>query len=179
MTTCSSMFARFPSCGIFIPTRPIPVNNELKHQVTVPANTSRTTNYELRGTGWATRAPVAQTLQTMRQTRSCTNTMCSYTLTRFSSSSRSILYQFVPSEKAEAPLPDSISWSVPKSFIIRQLKVLHRFAETNAERSHDEVQQHNRLGTVDRNFQRGTKPKTSIYLSRNFSRCTQARDVPQ
>jgi hypothetical protein len=55
------------------------------------------------------------------------------------------------------------------------LKVLHRFAETNAERPNHEVQQHNRLGTVDRNFQRGTQPKTSIYLSRNFSRCTQAR----
>jgi hypothetical protein len=35
-------------------------------------NTSRTTNYELRGTGWATRAPVAQTLQTVRQTCSGT-----------------------------------------------------------------------------------------------------------
>ena len=30
--------------------------------------TSRTTNYELQGTGWATRAPVAQTLQTVCQT---------------------------------------------------------------------------------------------------------------
>jgi hypothetical protein len=30
------------------------------------------TNYELQGTGWATRAPVAQTLQTVRQTCSCT-----------------------------------------------------------------------------------------------------------
>ena len=32
------------------------------------AETTRTTNYELPGTYWATRAPVVQTLQTARQT---------------------------------------------------------------------------------------------------------------
>jgi hypothetical protein len=34
-----------------------------------------TTNYELHGTGWATRAPVAQTLQSVRQTWPRTTTM--------------------------------------------------------------------------------------------------------
>ena len=46
----------------------IPVNNELKQQGDGAGETSRTTNYELQGTGWATRAPVAQTLQSVRQT---------------------------------------------------------------------------------------------------------------
>jgi len=40
----------------------------LKQQGDGAGETSRTTNYELQGTGWATRAPVAQTLQTVRQT---------------------------------------------------------------------------------------------------------------
>ena len=43
------------------------------------------TNYELHGTGWATRAPVAQTLQTMRQTCPCTIATCSYRFARFPS----------------------------------------------------------------------------------------------
>ena len=47
-------------------------NYELKQQGDGDSETSRTTNYELHGTGWATRAPVAQTLQTVRQTCSCT-----------------------------------------------------------------------------------------------------------
>ena len=38
--------------------------------------TSITTNYELQGTGWATRAPVAQTLQTVRQTCPGTAATC-------------------------------------------------------------------------------------------------------
>ena len=42
-----------------------------------------TTNYELLGNDWATRAPVAQTLQTVRQTRSRTTTTCAYTFARF------------------------------------------------------------------------------------------------
>ena len=69
--TCPYQFARFPSCGIFTPTRTIPVNNELKQQGDGAGETSRTTNYELHGTGWATRAPVAQTLQSVRQTCPC------------------------------------------------------------------------------------------------------------
>ena len=43
-------------------------NNELKQQGDGAGEPSRTTNYELQGTGGATRAPVAQTLQTVRQT---------------------------------------------------------------------------------------------------------------
>jgi hypothetical protein len=43
-------------------------NYELKQQGDGAGETSRTTNYELQGTGWATRAPVAQTLQSVRQT---------------------------------------------------------------------------------------------------------------
>ena len=51
----------------------------------MPVNTSRTTNYELQGTDWATRAPVAQTLQTVRQTCSCTTTTCPYWFAQFPS----------------------------------------------------------------------------------------------
>jgi hypothetical protein len=46
----------------------IPVNNKSKQQGDGAGETSRTTNYELHGTGWETHAPVAQTLQTVRQT---------------------------------------------------------------------------------------------------------------
>ena len=53
--------------------------------MTAPVNTSRTTNYELQGTGWATRAPVAQTLQTVRQTCSCTTATCPFRFARFPS----------------------------------------------------------------------------------------------
>ena len=42
-------------------------------------------NYELQGTGWATRAPVAQTLQSVRQTCACTTATCLYWFARFSS----------------------------------------------------------------------------------------------
>jgi hypothetical protein len=47
-------------------------NYELKQQGDGAGETSITTNYELHGTGRATRAPVAQTLQSVRQPRSCT-----------------------------------------------------------------------------------------------------------
>jgi len=40
--------------------------------VTVPVKPQEHTNYELQGTGRATRAPVAQTLQSVRQTYQCT-----------------------------------------------------------------------------------------------------------
>jgi hypothetical protein len=83
--TCLCMFARFPSCGIFTPTRASPLNNELKQQGDGAGETSRTTNYELQGTGWATRAPVAQTLQTVRQTCPCTMATRSCTFARFPS----------------------------------------------------------------------------------------------
>ena len=43
------------------------------------------TNYELHGTGWATRAPVVQTLQSVRQTCSSTNATCLYRFVRFPS----------------------------------------------------------------------------------------------
>ena len=79
------MFVRFPSCGIFTPTRISPVINELKQQCNGAGETSRTTNHELRGRGWATRAPVAQTLQSVRQTCPCTMATCSYTFARFPS----------------------------------------------------------------------------------------------
>ena len=48
-------------------------------------DTSRTTNYELQGTGRATRAPVAQTLQSVRQTCLRTIYRCSYLFARFPS----------------------------------------------------------------------------------------------
>ena len=84
--TCPYRFARFPSCGIFIPTRTYPSKNyELKQQGDGAGETSRTTNYELQGKGQATRAPVAQTLQTVRQTCSCTTATCLYLFARFPS----------------------------------------------------------------------------------------------
>ena len=63
----------------------IPVNNELEPQGDGAGDTSRTTNYELQGTGRATRAPVVQTLQTVRQTCSCTTATWLYTFARFPS----------------------------------------------------------------------------------------------
>ena len=156
--TCSYLFARFPSCGIFTPTRTIPVKQQLEppsdgagetsrttnyelqgtgrgntragrtntakrapnmlmhhtrvlvpvctisilwnshtnpyqssettsrnNRVTVPVKPQQSTNYELQGTGWATRAPVAQTLQSVRQTCPCTTATCLYTFARFPS----------------------------------------------------------------------------------------------
>ena len=47
--------------------------------------TSRTTKYELNGKGGATRAPVAQTLQSVRQTCLRTTATCSYRFARFPS----------------------------------------------------------------------------------------------
>ena len=43
-----------------------------------------TTNYELLGNDWATRAPYAQTLQTVCHTCLRTTTTCAYTFARFS-----------------------------------------------------------------------------------------------
>ena len=65
--------------------QPVPVqwNNNSKQQCDGAGETSRTTNYELQGTGWATRAPVAQTLQTVRQTCSCTTATCLYLFAYF------------------------------------------------------------------------------------------------
>ena len=65
--------------------QPVPSqrNNELKQQGDGAGETSITTNYELQGTGWATRAPVAQTLQSVCQTCPCTTATCSYTFARF------------------------------------------------------------------------------------------------
>jgi hypothetical protein len=57
----------------------------LKQQGDGAGETSRTTNYELQGTGWATRAPVAQTLQSVRQTCPCTIATCPYSFVRFPS----------------------------------------------------------------------------------------------
>ena len=67
--------------------RPVPSqsNNELKQQGDGAGETSRTTNYELQGTGLATRAPVAQTLQSVRQTCSCATITCSFQFARFPS----------------------------------------------------------------------------------------------
>ena len=74
-TTCAYMFAKVPFSGKFNPTRTSPVKQRLEHNnVTAPVKPQETTNYELLGKGWATRAPVAQTLQSVRQTCSRTST---------------------------------------------------------------------------------------------------------
>jgi hypothetical protein len=62
------------------------VSSEPKMKVETPGapvKPRRTTNYELQGTGWATRAPVAQTLQSVRQTCPCTIATCPYLFARF------------------------------------------------------------------------------------------------
>jgi hypothetical protein len=69
------------------------------NSVTVPVNTSRTTNYELQGTGWATRALVAQTLQSVRQTCPCTTATCPCLFARFSSCGIFKLPRFSPVEQ--------------------------------------------------------------------------------
>ena len=51
--------------------------------MTAPLKPQETTNYELLGTDWATRAPVAQTLQTVRHTCLRTTATCAYTFARF------------------------------------------------------------------------------------------------
>ena len=84
MATCLYRFARFPSCGIFTPTR-TSKNYELKPQGDGAGEASRTTNYELQGTGWATRVPAAQTLQSVGQPCSCTTATCLYRFARFPS----------------------------------------------------------------------------------------------
>ena len=81
-TTCLYTFVRFPSCGIFTPTRTIPVNNELKQQGD-GAGEHLKNDKLLHGTGWATHAPVAQTLQSVRQSCPCTVATCPYRFARF------------------------------------------------------------------------------------------------
>ena len=84
--TCSYPFVRFPSCGIFTSTRTsLQSNNELKQQGDGAGETSRTTNYVLHKEGGATRAPVLQTLQSVRQSCSCTTAPCPYLFARFPS----------------------------------------------------------------------------------------------
>ena len=56
------------------------------NNVTGAGETTRTTNYELLKKDWATRAPVAQTLQSVRQTCSRTTTTCAYLSVQVSSS---------------------------------------------------------------------------------------------
>ena len=75
-------FARFPSCGIFTPTRTSPVKQQLEPQVTAPVKHLKNENYELHGMGWATRAPVAQTLQSVRQTCPGPTATCPYRFAR-------------------------------------------------------------------------------------------------
>ena len=60
-------------------------NYELQQQGDGAGDTSRTTNYELQGTGWTTRAPGAQTLQSVRQTCTRTTATCPYRFARFPS----------------------------------------------------------------------------------------------
>ena len=69
--------------------------------MTAPVNTSKTTNYELQGTGWATRAPVAQTLQSVRQTCSCNSFTCPCTFARFPSCGIFIPTRTSPSKNYE------------------------------------------------------------------------------
>ena len=88
-TTCAYTFARFPFSGKFKPTRTSPVKQRLETTVvTAPVKPQETTNYELLKKGRATRAPVAQTLQTVRQTCSRTTTTCAHTFAQVSFSGK-------------------------------------------------------------------------------------------
>ena len=63
-----------------------------------------TTNYELLKKGWATRAPVAQTLQSVRQTCSRTTTTCAYLSVQVSSSGN-----FKPTRTSPVKQPSQIN----------------------------------------------------------------------
>ena len=67
--------------------QPVPsqLHNVLKQQSDGAGEPSRTTNYELHVKGRATRAPVPQTLQSVRQTCSCTTATCPYPFVRIPS----------------------------------------------------------------------------------------------
>ena len=79
-TTCAYTFAQVPFSGNFNPTRASPHETTTRNNnVTAPVKPQETTNYELLGKGWATRAPVAQTLQTVRQTCTLCTTTCACT----------------------------------------------------------------------------------------------------
>ena len=68
-TTCAHTFAQVPFSGRFKSTRTSPVKQTTcNNNVTAPLKPQETTNYELLGKDWATRAPVAQTLQSVRHT---------------------------------------------------------------------------------------------------------------
>ena len=83
-TTCAYLLVQVSSSGNFKPSRTSPVKQRVETTVvTAPVKPPRTTNYELLEKGWATRAPVAQTLQSMRCTCSRTTTTCAYTFARF------------------------------------------------------------------------------------------------
>ena len=85
---------------------PVPVKQQLEPPSDGAGETSRTTNYELQGTGWATRAPVAQTLQTVRQTCSGTKHGCSYPFARFPSCGIFILTRTSPVKQQLEPPSD-------------------------------------------------------------------------
>ena len=56
---CPYMFAQFPSCGIFTPTRTISSETtSWNNRVTVPVKPQEHTNYELHGKGWIKLVPV-------------------------------------------------------------------------------------------------------------------------
>ena len=84
-TTCAYTFAQVPFGGKFTPTRTSPEKPRVENNSGDGAGeTSRTTNYALLKKGWATRAPVAQTLQSVRHTCPRTTTTCAYTFAGFS-----------------------------------------------------------------------------------------------
>ena len=88
-TTCAYTFAGFAFSGKFKPTRTSPVKQRTcNNNVTAPVKPQETTNYELLGKDWATRAPIAQSLQSVRHTCSRTTTTCAYTFARFSFSGK-------------------------------------------------------------------------------------------
>ena len=71
---------KFHSVGNSNQPGPGPLKQRLENNnVTAPLKPQQTTNYELLKKDWATRAPVAQTLQSVRHTCSRTITTCAYT----------------------------------------------------------------------------------------------------
>ena len=99
-TNTAKRASNMPMQWNFLSNQPVPArkNNKLKQQGDGAGETSRTTNYEFQGTGRATRAPVAQTLQSVRQTCPCTMATCPYRFARFPSCGIFSSTRTIPSE---------------------------------------------------------------------------------
>ena len=89
---------RVPVCTVSIQWN-IQTNPYRTSEHRVETKPQETTNYELLGKDWATRAPVTQTLQSVRQTWLRTTATCAYPFVRFPSSATFKPTRYHPSEQ--------------------------------------------------------------------------------